>query len=146
MKAGYDLKTIRDYLVKRGTSSGDFDIAVDYIFAEQKKGSLKKTKHEISIVVGLFFLILVFISMMYFAIAKLDLSRELVNKDILVIQPEIQESTMAFGSGCKNIVGDEQKYGCYVTLFEKDFLCDKINDDQEKDFCYRAKDIQLLSA
>lgn len=138
--AGRDAKTIRDYLIRRDMDPKAVDAAFDEVFGvkqEENKGHGEKI-----VLAGIVILVLVFIGIgfSYYNQITPVLSTTEYEQPIEPVE-ELQEQSIC------DFDDDEAKYECYVSKFENNEIqCYEMDDYNEREFCYIAKDMYALSA
>ena len=149
MEEGRDVRTVRDYLLNRGLDEQTVDSAFDKAFKPLKHR--KETSSSTKIVVGGIALILVILVVVAFSLfSQIDpTTPEPPTPPEIINPPEILSPPVEGhldSNGC-SIQDTGEKYDCYVDLIEKgDIKCYKLEDQKEREFCFRTKDIYELSA
>ncbi|MBU0472108.1 MAG: hypothetical protein KKF65_05765 [Nanoarchaeota archaeon] len=161
LNAGRDARAIRDYLIRKNIDVKSVDAAFDEVFGVQKIDSKHESAEKF-----------IMIAIILFAFAILGVGLTLYFKSVPdVVSPVVENpspTTEDFSSSQlkfndtsaedSNVLvssdqdgicvfdDPEDKYQCYVTKFEKDEVqCWRIKDADERDFCYVAQDIYVLS-
>ncbi len=150
LASGRDVRTIRDFLIKKGVNSIEVDSAFDIAFGGTGKTDVPTHNASIHkfVVTGLVFLVLLLV------IAGYSLYQNIApGPDIHVDQPDIvkpiynppaEQVLDEPETGCENKEADE-KYDCYLALIEEeDINCYKIENEVERDYCYRVHDYYIL--
>lgn len=144
---GRDVRTIRNYLLSRGLNQQEVDAAFDKVFRAVAQSKVtSKSKHSTEkIVVGGIALILILLMVVAFSLYKsITPTPSEGGGGTTTLTPPDVPLDKDYVCGYEDT---EQKYQCYVSLFEQgDFYCYEIEDDEEREFCYRTKDLYVLSA
>ncbi len=146
MESGRDVRTIRNYLLSRGLEQSDVDAAFDKVFRPVESSKPKTHKRMIEkLVIGgvsvVLILLVVFAFTLYNSITP---EQPPVNPGTTTLTPP---DIPADEGGACDYEDTEKKYDCYINLFQQgEYYCYEIEDEKEREFCYRTKDIYSLSA
>lgn len=149
LKEGRDPRTIREYLINKKVDKNVVDASFDQIFGPKKNPRTPIEKFIISSV-AIFVLILVILSFSLYQ--NINSAITISSSDVNAptgptnIEHQLQIERMTAENVCDDMEDSEEKYQCYISLFETDDMkCADIVDISEKDFCYRSKDFYVLS-
>ncbi|MBW2982764.1 hypothetical protein KY327_00500 [Candidatus Woesearchaeota archaeon] len=136
---------LRNVLLQQGWAGPDIEAAMEAARVETQKGDRRRhhTNHVGLAISGIVVLILLA------AILIVVFNQEGTSTQHTPRQPLTPETTEPSLSGwevCSHEDDSMAKHNCYYDLNSQNvqFDCDKINDETERDYCYRAKEEVLL--
>ncbi|NQU97863.1 hypothetical protein HQ533_00185 [Candidatus Woesearchaeota archaeon] len=151
LNAGRDVRTIRDYLIRRNIDQKAVDAAFDEVFGVKSVGSEHGSTEKL-ILTAVVVLVLAMAGIgagLYFKLTPESPEIPIVEQPVPPTKPSepvVPEQKFDQKTVC-DFEDPEEKYQCYVLKFDNSEVdCWKIEDDDERDFCYVAQDLYVLSA
>lgn len=139
------LEQLRNVLLQQGWAGPDIEAAMEAARVETHKRDRQKhqTNHVGLAISGIVVLILIAALL----IVVFDNGGTTVEPaPTQPVTPEVSEPSLSGWKVCSHEDDSVAKHNCYYDLNSQnvEFDCDKISDETERDFCYRAKEEVLL--
>jgi hypothetical protein len=137
---GVNINILRNDLVSRGWSLKEIQTVIKHIYSNSHKDNKKQYHaHHGAAMIMLVFIVMALLGVIL--IVALWPREEPVPRQVNI---PITRQDLSQENSCVNIEDALEKDRCYQELFNQNYDCEIIKENDEKNFCYRSKENYLL--